>query len=636
MRFTCPSCSKSYRLTRDHLGASGGAKIKCPNCKTVVRVKLGDGETLIATLAAASGAIDPALESAASEPLSPAAVRKTADVASSAPIWHVAVGKSAQGPMTVGQIQSMIDAGKFGLDALGWRKGMANWAKLATIAELRGHLREALRGPRADPAGVDPSGNAPTVMADVISVPETAESFHGASTLKPTAASHSNAALPRTRADAPGLAASQSPATSAQRDPGTDNPVSGGRRPPSQVVAVQPRRAPSTAAEVVQGSPGQSSAGQSSPGQSSPGQSDANQRAAASVAAATSGAKQAAGKTDAKPEVKTGGLFRKTGSDKGAPAAKAQPMFPSASGGSSKPSLASASSFFDSGDAMMGDIELDLPDPNKHKPSKEEYQNLLQEFSVMFRLDKRSKRQKVGIAVVLSLLVVGVFSFGIILYLQGQQRQALIRDSKTILAVFSLDYQTSVTVNLTREAEEEAEKSGGKVKGGPAGLHTTSKLAEQLRVKIREKRTQAESGKPRIKNVAVNAGSGAAPKLTKEEQATIARMQAERMAEKLANVGGRSEIVVPIGGQSSQVTKTQLRGLCSAAAPDLRGCAERIAGGSSFTAVVHINTAGNIDRVDALVAGKRDGELSDCATNKMSKKRFGVQDEETRYSCEVN
>ena len=106
MRFTCPACSKSYRLSREHLGPSGGAKIKCPNCQAVVRVHAGpDGElqaqlsgsgafspeavgqaASAAAAARQSGASPAPAAPAAPAAAAPAAARKTGDVASSAPI----------------------------------------------------------------------------------------------------------------------------------------------------------------------------------------------------------------------------------------------------------------------------------------------------------------------------------------------------------------------------------------------------------------------------------------------------------------------------------------------------------------------------------------------------------------------
>ena len=93
-----------------------------------------------------------------------------------------------------------------------------------------------------------------------------------------------------------------------------------------------------------------------------------------------------------------------------------------------------------------------------------------------------------------------------------------------------------------------------------------------------------------------------------------------------------------IGGNvgASQVTRAQLAGMCRSASPDLRACSRTHAGEAPFTAVVHIDTAGNVDRVDAKVGGTRDAALSSCAMGKLKNKRFGLQEKETTYNCEVN
>ena len=81
MRFTCPACSKSYRLSREHLGPSGGAKIKCPNCQAVVRVHAGPDGELRAELSG-SGAFSP-------EAVAPAAAAAAARQSGQCrPIWQ--------------------------------------------------------------------------------------------------------------------------------------------------------------------------------------------------------------------------------------------------------------------------------------------------------------------------------------------------------------------------------------------------------------------------------------------------------------------------------------------------------------------------------------------------------------------
>ena len=606
MRFTCPACSKSYRLSREHLGPSGGAKIKCPNCQAVVRVHAGpDGElqaqlsgsgafspeavgqaASAAAAARQSGASPAPAAPAAPAAAAPAAARKTGDVASSAPIWHVAVGKSAQGPMTIAQIQALVDKGDITVEALGWRKGMANWTKIVEIDELRGHVRAALSGPKADPAGQDHSGNAPTVMQDVVNVDELAESpsdFYKASTLRPDRGQgQGGGGLPRT--------------TGAQ-------PAQPAHRPAAaQPAAARPQQ-PQASARTSQVQPAAAAAARTSQAQAAP----------APVATRA-------------PEKPT-----KPALQASAPAkAPAAPQAAATHGHE-------AASFFSNNDSL-GDIELDLPDPNKHKPTKEEYQNLLQEFSVMFRLDKRSKRQKAGIAIVLTTLLVGVVAFGVILYVQGEKRQSLIRDSKTILAVFSLPYNNSVTINLTREAEEEAEKTGQKVANAPAGTRTTSALADKLRKVIKTERIKVAGGgggKPKVIGQANVAGGNTTIRLTKEQQEAMEAARKEALASALGSVGGKNEKVIGVKTATTQVTTTQLRGLCGNKVPSLRGCGEK-AGAGGFTAVVTIGMDGGVEKVDALVGGSRDGGVSSCAKGVFGRVNYGAQDSTTTYRCEVN
>ncbi len=598
MRFTCPACSKSYRLSREHLGPSGGAKIKCPNCQAVVRVHAGPDGELQAQLSGSGAfspeAVAPAANAAAAAraaapapaPAQPAA-RKTGDVASSAPIWHVAVGKSAQGPMTIAQIQALVDKGDITVEALGWRKGMANWTKISEIDELRGHVRAALSGPKVDPAGQDHSGNAPTVMQDVVNVDEPAESpsdFYKASTLRPDRAQgQGGGGLPRTTAAQPAARQAPAPAAPAAR--------------PAQ---------PQASARAAQAQPAQPNARTS-------------QAQAAQPAARPAPAQPAArgAEPPAKPALQAS-----------APAKAAAPAPVQQSH--------EAASFFSNNDSL-GDIELDLPDPNKHKPTKEEYQNLLQEFSVMFRLDKRSKRQKAGIAIVLTTLLVGVVAFGVILYIQGEKRQSLIRDSKTILAVFSLPYNNSVTINLSREAEEEAEKTGQKVENAPAGTRTTSALADKLRKVIKTERIKVASSGSRPKQVAqANVGAGSTTvRLTKEQQEAMEAARKEALASALGSVGGKSEKVIGVKTATTQVTTAQLRGLCGNKVPSLRGCGEK-AGAGGFTAVVTIGMDGGVEKVDALVGGSRDAGVSSCAKGVFGRVNYGSQDSPTTYRCEVN
>ncbi|HAN30921.1 MAG TPA: hypothetical protein DCQ06_04935, partial [Myxococcales bacterium] len=275
------------------------------------------------------------------------------------------------------------------------------------------------------------------------------------------------------------------------------------------------------------------------------------------------------------------------------------------------------SGFFETGDQMEA-IALELPDPERHKPTKEEYQNLLQEFSVMFRLDRRSKRQKVGVAVVLVSLVLGVCAFGVILYLQGKQRQALMNDAKTILAVFTLSYQSSVTVNLSEEAEQESREFGAKVAGGAkAKTKTSSGLAEQLRSKVRRERIASQrrakrysKKKKKYKNLGISATELAAL----QAQARGDTVLRDKFGRKVQKVG------IDTRREPSRVV---MRGLCRGGVASMKKCAKSVANEAPFKAKLFVSTDGAVSKVEARVNGRLHPALSKCIRVKMSNKRVG-------------
>ena len=77
MRFTCPSCQSSYRLSRDRLGPTAQAKIKCPSCKSLVRVRATDDNKLEATMLKESGAHAPMQVAAPAAKQQPSVTRAT-------------------------------------------------------------------------------------------------------------------------------------------------------------------------------------------------------------------------------------------------------------------------------------------------------------------------------------------------------------------------------------------------------------------------------------------------------------------------------------------------------------------------------------------------------------------------------
>ena len=280
----------------------------------------------------------------------------------------------------------------------------------------------------------------------------------------------------------------------------------------------------------------------------------------------------------------------------------------------------------------MEAIALELPDPERHKPTKEEYQNLLQEFSVMFRLDRRSKRQKAGIAVVLVTLLVGVCAFGVVLYMQGKQRQALMNDAKTILAVFTLSYQSSVTVNLSEEAEQESKEFGDKTaNAGGQKTKTSSGLAEQLRSKVRRERIASQrrakrytkKKKQKFKNIGIS-------------KAELAALQAQARGETvLRDKFGRAVKKVGIDTRR-EPSRAVLMGLCRGGIGTMKSCAKSVANKRPFKAKLFVSREGGVSRVEARVDGKAHAALSSCIASKMKNKRVGQLTRPASIVCAGN
>lgn len=286
----------------------------------------------------------------------------------------------------------------------------------------------------------------------------------------------------------------------------------------------------------------------------------------------------------------------------------------------------------------LGDVELQLPDPAKHKPTKEEYQSLLQEFSVMFRLDKRTKRQKVAIAVVLATLVLGVIAFGVLLKIDGDRKRDLIRDSKTILAVFSLPYQTSVTVQVGGDEDPNSPTAPGAVTiKRPVVQREASVLSQKLHnlAKATNKRKVAAPLNPAggVGKVGLPTGDAATQKANLAEEE---RLQREAMARKLTGPGGKQEMVIgrgPVGTEA--VSRAQLAGMCSGHDAGLRACGQSQAGGSGFKARVTINVMGRVESVRAEVEGKANADLSHCCESRLKGINFGPQPADVVHTCNV-
>ena len=630
MRFTCPSCSSSYRLSRDRIGASGQAKIRCPSCKTLVRVKIGPDDKLHASVYEPSGAHAPVDVGAAAQKQPPAAARATqprlaADspqapqaVAQDAKIWHVAIGREAKGPLTVAALQELVDAGTVGAANLVWRKGQDGWKKLAEVSALAGLLATPASGDteseikttlKTGAAGVPDPDDEKTVLQDVVTDDMLARTGAGTDDDSPTVMAD---VVPPAQPSKKPLHANSA---SARRKSGHAN---------ADAAAIEAAEArtlkPARQRRKKDGSSGARLPSRATGGASAEASSNARGAQVAAQQSAST-AEQPAKAQPAQPQ---------PAKAQPAQAARAQPAKGKAAAGKPAPSAQSAS-FFETGEQLNQDFELQMPDPDKHKPTKEEYQNLLQEFSVMFRLDKRSKRQKWLITGVLVGLVVGVVTFGVMLYLQGEQRKTLLRDSKTILAVFALPYQQSADFDLTPE-EEIAEGSAIRKK------KTVSMLASNLLTKNKKRIVEARIVRKKTKSGAVRGGYIATRKVSKEEmEMAEARRKAAIAAALGGGHGGKVERVISAGiGSAKNVSKAKLRKTCSAKLPRLKGCAESLAGGAAFTAMLHVSDAGMIDKVTCKVGGKSNAKLSSCASDVFSRVNFGRQKTATTFTCAVS
>ena len=87
-----------------------------------------------------------------------------------------------------------------------------------------------------------------------------------------------------------------------------------------------------------------------------------------------------------------------------------------------EPEPAATRAFFETGETFTGEETAGPADFDARKPTASEYRELLQEFSVMFRLDKRTKRQR-GLLIGLGAgLAAGVVAFGASMWLHGERR----------------------------------------------------------------------------------------------------------------------------------------------------------------------------------------------------------------------
>ncbi len=592
MRFTCPSCAKSYRLPPERLGAAGRAQISCPNCKAVVLVKAGEGEVLDCRLLSQHESAGVAAQGAVSASVPIAAGGS----------YYVVIGRDKQGPLTFAQIHQMLGEGKITGVSLAWSKGMANWTKLEEVPELSVLLgsaevdRNVVHARVSQPIAPEPvhAQPAPAVVRPTSQAPAAVPSQPAPQPVRPAPA-----VAPQPAAAQPAKAAAPQPAAAQPAKPAAPQPAAA---QPAKPAAPQP-------AQAVRAS-------------------------------------QPAPKVSPKPPVKPNDLDDAgptlTG-DVAVIKAASRPVAPTLGKGPAAAQDvhvgdAHGAAFFSSGHDLH-DVELALPDPNKHKPTKEEYNKLLQEFSVMFRLDKRSKRQKLLIAVLSTLVVVGVITFGILLVVNGNRKRSLISDSKSILAVFALPYQNAVTVQ-TGGDEDKGDSPLTPTPDTPGAPAHEKKAVVQEEVSEIAAKLHGMARKKKAKATGPQTGIVVAQPLDNKALQAQAKAMAggmtdeEKKAYEEAKKAGK-KVEGSVGLSTSQaVSKSELDKLCAAKMPALRGCAQ---GGGSFTVAYVINGDGDVSNVKAFDEGKQDAALTSCASHNF-KGRFGPQPggKTTEGKCKVD
>ena len=632
MRFTCPACSKSYRLPPERLGPTGRAQISCPNCKAVVLVRsVAGSEQLDCQLL--QGTAAPATDS---QVLAAQPVRATGPAGvgvAAAPTWFVVIGRDKIGPLSAGQVAEHLGKGELTIHSLAWQKGMAGWVKIEELPELLREMAGSKVVAAARESGIiaaAPASPAAAAASQQLRSAGAAAPLHPpVQAVAPPAAAPS-APAPQVARPAP---AQPAPAQPAPAQPAPAQPVAAAAQSAPAPIA-KPAAAPSAARPAAAPQPVR----QSSPLPKEEQLDDAGPTLEASIPAQLrqpppSRQAPAAAPKGAPPMVKA---------DAGkAPAAKTDARPAKA------PAAAPSHADFH-GDAFFGnhhdlhDIELALPDPNKHKPTKEEYQSLIQEFSVMFRLDKRSKRQKVLIGVVLASLLLGAIGFGVGLTVSANQKRQLIRDSKDLLAAFDLGYKASVTPDLSPEEKEQvaaAQAAPGQplpnIKAAGAISTVGNKMLQAARRK-REKGPQGAQFAGAARPIGGNAEKQA-EELTKAEAARAAELQRRlKEAGDKWGTGGKVEQVVGAGMGGQAVSSAEIRKLCRDRSGDLGACAKAAGAEGGFTAKITIDVMGGVGKVTATVNGASESSLGSCIKAKLGRVNYGKQPSESTHSCEVN
>jgi predicted Zn finger-like uncharacterized protein len=104
MKIRCSNCKAVISVADEKLsGKSGRVKVRCPECQTVLGIKLDDGEK-------------PAQEEAE---------------------WYYAVGEEQHGPVTRTELVSLVVGGSVSGESLVWKPGMDNWQEAGKVEELQ-------------------------------------------------------------------------------------------------------------------------------------------------------------------------------------------------------------------------------------------------------------------------------------------------------------------------------------------------------------------------------------------------------------------------------------------------------------------------------------------------------------------
>ncbi len=291
---------------------------------------------------------------------------------------------------------------------------------------------------------------------------------------------------------------------------------------------------------------------------------------------------------------------------------------------------------------------LELPSPDAVRPSKHEVRNLIQEFSLMIRLDKRSKRQKIIAGIVAAVLVAAIG--GVVWYVDLRNKEAE-AERLAKLAQIELDdgiddEQVTYTV---KEGEEEPGKTKDRsnrleVKTHRAGIDVSALQEEKHKERAaghkprRTKRAGADGGKA----VAIETGGGDARKTTEwvREKSEAEKLEAAKrrmLAGKHKKPGttekpgpktsGKKEFVVGLGPTGASkpknpaLTDKKVAGLIQRNGRRFQRCKR----GGDMTRVrlkFTVGKTGAVDRVSVTSSGFTDARMQKCIRDIVSGWRF--------------